>query len=134
MALSFSSFLSLNSPTLPSASLTRISPGTSKQIALPRERRTNLIRKTFTNANRELALKRGVSLRGVGKWNPPLEKQPMCELWHEKAATAHSGQGQPNLIDVDVSATAKCGKNEGDVGDGDASKQVKVALAVALGR
>lgn len=72
----------------------------------------------------------------MGKWNPPLEKQPMCELWHEKAATAHFGQGQPNLIDVDVSATAKCGKSEGDVGDGDgdASKQVKVALAVALGR
>lgn len=72
----------------------------------------------------------------MGKWNPPLEKQAMCELWHEKAAKAHSGHGQPNLIDVDVSATAKCGKSEGDVGDGDgdASEQVKVALAVALGR
>lgn len=77
----------------------------SERVRESERRHTNLIRKTFTNANRKLALSAG---KGVspeeGRRRAGIHPKSMCELWHEKAATAaHSSQGQPNLIDVDVS-------------------------------
>jgi len=75
------------SPTPARMSLNRIAPATSKQIALPRGWHTNLIRKTFTNANRKLATTLSCRQKGRSTSNPPRHNL-MCELW-----TAHDAPG-----------------------------------------